>query len=150
MAVNTSCSTGKVNISCAWRSKRVGLARTIYIRCIYIRYFKQGISNNHQMYGHIRCIYTVLASPIIEWAVSKGEQHYVNRHNTPKECNTPKGRRTPKAHKDIMPPNLHEQTMESTLQQTRTTSAEEEDLSWRPTQCCDTDLHSLFKWESTL
>ena len=35
----------------------------IYIRCmytVYIRYFMQG---NHQIYGHIRCIYTVLANP---------------------------------------------------------------------------------------
>jgi len=36
----------------------VGLARTIYIRCI--RYFWQGI---HHTYGHIRCIYTDLANP---------------------------------------------------------------------------------------
>ena len=36
----------------------VGLARTIHIRCI--RYFWQ---ENHQLYGHIRCIYTVLANP---------------------------------------------------------------------------------------
>jgi len=28
---------------------------------VYIRYFWQG---NHQIYGHIRCIYTVLANPI--------------------------------------------------------------------------------------
>ena len=27
---------------------------------MYIRYFRQG---NHQIYGHIRCIYTVLANP---------------------------------------------------------------------------------------
>ena len=27
---------------------------------VYIRYFWQG---NHQIYGHIRCIYTVLANP---------------------------------------------------------------------------------------
>ena len=27
---------------------------------LYTRYFWQG---NHQMYGHIRCIYTVLANP---------------------------------------------------------------------------------------
>jgi len=33
----------------------IGLARAIYIR-----YFWQG---NHQKYGHIRCIYTVLANP---------------------------------------------------------------------------------------
>jgi len=63
----------------------VGLARTIYIRCVclqyllgqdhltsicrvgqnhiytvYIWYTWQG---NHQIYGHIRCIYTVLANP---------------------------------------------------------------------------------------
>jgi len=36
----------------------IGLARTIYIRCIY------GIlAGNHQIYGYIRCIYTVLANP---------------------------------------------------------------------------------------
>jgi hypothetical protein len=28
---------------------------------VYVRYFWQG---NHQIYGHIRCIYTVLANPI--------------------------------------------------------------------------------------
>jgi hypothetical protein len=40
----------------------VGLARTIYnIYTVYIRYFLQG---NHKIYGHIRCIYTVLANPI--------------------------------------------------------------------------------------
>jgi len=38
-----------------------GLARTIYIYTVYIRYFWQG---NHQIYGHIRCIYTVLANPL--------------------------------------------------------------------------------------
>jgi len=36
----------------------VGLARNIYAVCI--RYFWQG---NHQIYGHIRCIYTDLANP---------------------------------------------------------------------------------------
>ena len=38
----------------------VGLARTIYIRCIGIRYFWRG---NHQIYGHTRCICTLLSSP---------------------------------------------------------------------------------------
>jgi len=41
--------------------KQLGLARTIYIWCtVYIRFFWR---ENHQMYGHIRCIYTVLANP---------------------------------------------------------------------------------------
>ena len=31
-----------------------------HIYTVYIRYFGQG---NHQIYGHIRCIYTVLANP---------------------------------------------------------------------------------------
>jgi len=31
-----------------------------YIYTVCIRYFWQG---NHQIYGHIRCIYTVLANP---------------------------------------------------------------------------------------
>ena len=38
----------------------VGLARTIYLRCIY-GIFWQG---NHEIYSHIRCIYTILANPI--------------------------------------------------------------------------------------
>ena len=38
----------------------LGLARTIYIY-MCIRYFWQG---NHQMYGHIRCKYTVLDNPM--------------------------------------------------------------------------------------
>jgi len=32
----------------------LGLARAIYIYMVYIRYFRQG---NHQIYGHIWCIY---------------------------------------------------------------------------------------------
>jgi hypothetical protein len=38
-----------------------GLARTIYIRCIY----SMSWQGNHQIYGHIRCIYKVLANPRI-------------------------------------------------------------------------------------
>jgi len=38
----------------------VGLARTIYIYTVHIQYFWQG---NHQLYGHIRSKYTVLANP---------------------------------------------------------------------------------------
>jgi hypothetical protein len=43
------------------QASSVGLARTIYIY-IYGAYtfFWQGI---HQLYGHIRCVYTVLANP---------------------------------------------------------------------------------------
>ena len=33
-----------------------------YIYTVHIRYFWQG---NHQIYGHIRCIYTVLANPTL-------------------------------------------------------------------------------------
>jgi hypothetical protein len=36
------------------------LARTIYTYTGYTRYFWQG---NHQVYGHIRRIYTILANP---------------------------------------------------------------------------------------
>ena len=32
----------------------------IYIYTVYVRFFWQG---NHQIYGHIRCVYTVLANP---------------------------------------------------------------------------------------
>ena len=39
-----------------------------HIYTVYIRYFWQG---NHQIYGHIRCIYTILANPMHElWAFS--------------------------------------------------------------------------------
>ena len=41
----------------------IGLARTICIRCVFtvfLWYFWQG---NHHIYGHIRCIYAVLANP---------------------------------------------------------------------------------------
>jgi len=31
-----------------------------HVYAVYIRYFWQG---NHQIYGHIQCIYTVLANP---------------------------------------------------------------------------------------
>jgi hypothetical protein len=38
-----------------------------HIYTVFIRYFWQG---NHQIYGHIRCIYTVLANPNDEgWPV---------------------------------------------------------------------------------
>jgi hypothetical protein len=40
-----------------------------HIYTVYIRYFWQG---NHQIYGHIRCIYTVLANP-----------EYMQRPSTP-------------------------------------------------------------------
>jgi len=40
-----------------WHTIRVG-QNQIYTVCI--RYFWQG---NHQIYGHIKCIYTVLANP---------------------------------------------------------------------------------------
>jgi len=33
---------------------------------VYIRYFWQG---NHHTYGHIRCVYTVLANPIWLWPI---------------------------------------------------------------------------------
>jgi hypothetical protein len=54
--------------------QQVGLDRTMYIYrvgqnhiyTVFIRYFWQG---NHQIYGHIRCIYTVLANPIYIYTV---------------------------------------------------------------------------------
>jgi len=45
-------------VSNSWLNYRVGQN---HIYTVYIRYFWQG---NHQIYGHIRCIYTVLANPI--------------------------------------------------------------------------------------
>jgi len=43
-----------------WRSVgiRLGLARTINMRCMY-----SNLGREIQIYGHIRCIYTVLANP---------------------------------------------------------------------------------------
>ena len=42
---------------------------TVYIRCFW--------QKNHQIYGHIRCIYTVLANPryVCQWC--KGGQSHV-------------------------------------------------------------------------
>jgi hypothetical protein len=59
----------------------VGLARTIYLRlrCAGIRYFRQG---NHQIYGHIRCIYTVLANPdylqLVGYSTQYQSGHFLN------------------------------------------------------------------------
>jgi len=40
----------------------VGLAKAIhtYVHTVYIQYFEQG---NHHTYGHIRCVYMVMANP---------------------------------------------------------------------------------------
>jgi len=43
-----------------------------HIYTVYIRYFWQG---NHQIYGHIRCIYTVLANPRYECSVLQQRCH---------------------------------------------------------------------------
>ena len=32
----------------------------LYVYTVYIRYYRQG---NHHTYGHIQCVYTVLANP---------------------------------------------------------------------------------------
>ena len=50
-----------------WNSRRVRCfifrvgQKHIYTRCVYTGCFGQG---NHKIYGHVRCIYTVLANPI--------------------------------------------------------------------------------------
>ena len=41
----------------------LGLARTIYIWCIYGYFGRESKVGNYHMYGHIRCIYIVLANP---------------------------------------------------------------------------------------
>ena len=47
--------------ACLFVRKYLRLARTIYkIYTVYVRYFWQV---NHQIYGHIHCIYTVQANP---------------------------------------------------------------------------------------
>ena len=38
-----------------------------HVYAVYIRYFWQG---NHQIYGHIQCIYTVLANPTYVWLIN--------------------------------------------------------------------------------
>jgi hypothetical protein len=48
----------RVGSLAALRMFRVG--QNIYIYTVYIRFFWQ---ENHQIYGHIRCIYTDLANP---------------------------------------------------------------------------------------
>jgi hypothetical protein len=39
------------------------VSRTIHIQCVGIQNLWQGNQGNHQIYGHIRCIHTVLAYP---------------------------------------------------------------------------------------
>jgi hypothetical protein len=51
----------------------IGLAGTMYIRCMYVRHFWQGI---HQIHGHFRCEYTVLANPT---HVSLGKNIHAHR-----------------------------------------------------------------------
>ena len=41
-------------------AQRIGLARTICIHGVYLRYLRQ---EYHQIYGHVQCMYTILASP---------------------------------------------------------------------------------------
>jgi len=50
---------GIVHCTCVWPKIRVGQN---HIYTVYIRYFWQG---NNQIYGHIRCIYMVLANPTL-------------------------------------------------------------------------------------
>ena len=52
-----SLNSGVMSAFVSWGS-RVGQN---HIYTVYIRHFWHG---NHQMYGHIRCIYTVLANPM--------------------------------------------------------------------------------------
>jgi len=57
-----------------------------HIYTVYIRYFWQG---NHQIYGHIRCIYTVLANPMDEaWGRTQAFAHGTNQlHRHPRLTN---------------------------------------------------------------
>jgi len=61
MEMTTACHlsslTGYVFYVCVY----VGMARTTYIYGAYTLFFWQ---RNHQIYGHIRCIYTVLVNPV--------------------------------------------------------------------------------------
>jgi len=43
-----------------------------HIYTVYIRYFWQG---NYEIYGHIRCIYTVLANPMHVYAFTANAQY---------------------------------------------------------------------------
>jgi len=43
-----------------WHGVFLEMARTIYIYMVFTRHFWQG---NDPIYGHMRCIHTVLASP---------------------------------------------------------------------------------------
>jgi len=50
-----------------------------HVCTVYIRYFLQG---NHQIYGHIRCIYTVLANPICKHSNDSRKQGQPNPRQT--------------------------------------------------------------------
>ena len=57
-----SCSQPRRGGQHTWSSSKTQNSRVgqNHMYTVYIRYFWQG---NHEMYGHIRCIYTVLANP---------------------------------------------------------------------------------------
>ena len=66
----------------------LGLARTMYTYTVYMQYFWLG---NHQIYGHIQCIYTVLANPNLTAAYDfHGSEHrccvLVLLHVAGREC----------------------------------------------------------------
>ena len=66
MVLPRTCLTNSNRVGqnhiCAWVQIGFNMCRVgqNHIYTVYIRYFWQG---NHQIYGHIRCIYTVLANP---------------------------------------------------------------------------------------
>jgi len=62
VAVLSCCCFVAVCVRVLWLWLYMCRVGQIHIYTVYIRYRWQG---NHQIYGHIRCIYTVLANPVI-------------------------------------------------------------------------------------
>jgi len=61
-----ACGTTCTKVT--WLFSTISRVGQNHIYTVHIRYFWQG---NHQIYGHIRCIYTVLANP-----------NYITKHST--------------------------------------------------------------------
>jgi len=66
-----------------WPTLRLitGLARNIFT--VYIRYVWQG---NYQTYGHIGCVYTVLANPSVTYSVCYCMYGGLNTKSTSTVC----------------------------------------------------------------
>jgi len=70
---------------CRWVANRTPRVGQNHIHTVCTRHFWQG---NHHMYGHIRCIYTVLADPTHTLSANFEPRTHKNRKNTRTHAHT--------------------------------------------------------------